>query len=125
MAAGDVRRKDAQIHDAAVGAVFVHHVRLHAQQSGYLAQRIVETRRELHAPLLGAARQREARQVQHPCIEVLGRGVDRERVAPVGGVDERRVASMRLRSTYSDVALSESWSLAGLKSSCSDEPSAI
>jgi len=32
---------------------------------------------------------------------------------------------MRLRSTYSDVALSESWSLAGLKSSCIDDPSAI
>lgn len=67
--------------------MFVHHVRLHAQQSRHLAQRIVETRRNLHAALLGAARERQLRQVQHPGVEILGRSVDRERVAPVGGVD--------------------------------------
>ena len=37
----------------------------------------------------------------------------------------RRVASIRRRSTYSDDALNESRSLAGLKSSRSDVPSAI
>ena len=82
-----MRRQDAQVHDAAVGSVFVHHVRLHAQQSRHLAQRIVETRRNLHAALFGAARERQLRQVQHPGVEILGRSVDRERVAPVGGVD--------------------------------------
>jgi len=32
---------------------------------------------------------------------------------------------MRRRSMYSDAALSDNWSLAGLNNSCSDEPSAI
>ena len=87
VAAGDVRRKYPQVHHATVGAVFVDHRGAESHESRNPARRVVKTRRELHAALPGAARQRETRQMQHPGIEVLGRGVDRQRVAAVRSVD--------------------------------------
>ena len=82
-----MRRQDAQVDDAAVGPVRVDYVGPDAHQSGYLAQRIVEPCRKLHAPLLGTARERKPQQVEHTRIEVFGRSIDRERIAPVRSVD--------------------------------------
>ena len=89
VAAGDVRGKNPQIDDAAVGSVLVGHRGAEPDESRDAAQGVVEACRELHAVLPRAARQREARKVQHPCIEILGRGVDRQRVAAVRGVDRK------------------------------------
>ena len=83
----DVRRKDAQTDHAAEVALLAQNARADADQSRDLAHGVREARRKLYAPLLRTARHREVRQVQHPGVEVLGRGIDRERIAAVRSID--------------------------------------
>ena len=87
VAAGDVRREDVQIDRAACRACVGYGGGPDAEQPRAFAQRVRESRRQLQLSLPGASRDREARQVEHARIKVLGRGVDGQRIAVVDGVD--------------------------------------
>ena len=82
----DVRRQNTQSDGRAVEAVGLCRADPDADQPRRLVRRIDEAGGELDAALLRSARHREVRQVEHPGIEVLGRGVEHERVVAARGV---------------------------------------
>ena len=87
VAADDARGENPQTDDPSRGAVLVGNRGADAQLAREAARRVGESRRELDVALPRAARHREVGQMEHAEVEVLGRGVERERVTAVRGVD--------------------------------------
>ena len=86
-AIGEVRRQQVYLHGLTIFALLLRKGSPQTDTRRGLTHRIHESGRELHATQSSTAGQREVWHMQYTEVDILGRGIERQRVVMIRGID--------------------------------------